>query len=72
MFGRRPADLSRDGTQGYKSLKDYTNVELISYLDNNMNVDLSMMARLLSEILRRMNEIESLLPEKQQDAEETK
>jgi hypothetical protein len=45
----------------YKSLKDYTNEELISYLNNNEMVDLSMMAGILSEILKRMNKNKMLL-----------
>lgn len=51
----------------HKDLKDYTNAELISYLDNNTTVDLSMMAGLLSEVLRRMNKIKPLLPEEEKD-----
>lgn len=56
-----------EGTSRYKSLRDYTNEELISYLNNNMTTDLSMMSGLLSEILRRMNEQKPLLPEKNED-----
>jgi len=50
-----------------KSLKDYTNEELIGYLNNNITIDLSKMTGILSEILRRMNERSSLLPEDKQD-----
>jgi len=59
--------LPKEGDKGYRSLPDYTNEELIGYLNNNMTTDLSMMAGLLSEILRRMNERSPLLPEDNQD-----
>lgn len=51
----------------YKSLRNYTNAELMSYLRDNECTDLSMMSGLLSEILRRMNEIKPLLDEENQD-----
>lgn len=54
--------LPREGELTYKGLPDYTNEELIYYINNNMTVDLSMMAGILSEILRRMNEKKPLLP----------
>lgn len=54
--------LPRLGDSIYKSLRDYTNEELISYLDRNESTDLTMMSGLLSEILRRMNEKTPILP----------
>lgn len=59
--------LPREGDLTYKSLPDYTNEELMFYINNNMTVDLSMMAGILSEILRRMNQIKPLLPEEEKD-----
>lgn len=45
-----------------KSLKEYTNEELILFLNRNEVTELSRMAGIVSEILRRMNEIKPLLP----------
>ena len=44
-----------------KSLKDYTNEELITFLDNNECVELNMLTGFVAEILRRMNEETPLL-----------
>lgn len=57
--------LPTEGDKRYRSLHDYTDEELISYLNNNMTTDLSMMSGLLSEILRRMNEKSPILPKKE-------
>ena len=46
----------------YSTLKDYTNEELLEYLENNTTTELGCLSGLLSEILRRMNEISPLLP----------
>ncbi len=49
-------------TRRKDSLKDYTNQELINYINNNDINDLTMMSGITSEILRRMNDISPLLP----------
>lgn len=59
--------LPKEGDARYRSLRDYTNEELISYLNNNMTTDLQMMAGLMSEILRRMNEKSPLLTSEDED-----
>ena len=67
IFNRRNHSLPREGEENYKSLRDYTDDELISYLDKNMTTDLHKMSGFVSEILRRMNERNSLLPKKQEE-----
>ncbi len=63
IFNKRSLALRREDKE-YRSLRDYTDEELISYLENNMVTDLTMLIGLLSEILRRMNEKTPLLPKK--------
>lgn len=63
---QRSIELPTEGEKEYKSLRDYTDDELIAYLDKNMTTDLSKMSGLVSEILRRMNERNSLLPKKEE------
>lgn len=55
--------LPREGEKNYKSLRDYTNEELIYCLDNNLSTDLFKLSGVMSEILRRMNERSPLLNE---------
>lgn len=51
-----------------KSLKEYTNEELILFLNRNQVTCLSELSGIVSEILRRMNEIKPLFPnEKESD-----
>jgi hypothetical protein len=38
-----------------KSLKEYSNEDLINFLENNENMDVHALAGIASEILRRMN-----------------
>ena len=38
----------------YKSLRDYTDQELIHFLENNTRVEFSRLAGICSEVLRRM------------------
>lgn len=45
----------------YKSLKSYTDEELIEALQVNESIEMIRLAGLCSEILRRMNEIKPLL-----------
>lgn len=52
----------REGEVGYKNLKDYSNEELIWFLENNTRTCLSMMSGITSEILRRMNKEYPILP----------
>jgi hypothetical protein len=44
-----------------KPLKDYTNEELVAYIYNNEVCEMSRLAAVCSEILRRMNEQSPLL-----------
>jgi len=44
-----------------KSLRDFTNDELLKYLEYNEKLDLLVLSGIVSEILRRMNEKEKLL-----------
>lgn len=46
-----------------KSLKEYTNDELILFLQRNELIELNKIGAIVSEILRRMNEKKPLLPE---------
>lgn len=43
-----------DKIPNYKSLRDYTDDELLHYLENNMTTDVQVLAGICSEILRRM------------------
>ncbi len=61
--------LPKFGDKTYRSLRDFTNEELISCLNNNETTDLSKMTGLLSEILRRMNERQPLFPKGSNDWE---
>jgi hypothetical protein len=45
-----------------KSLKDYTNEEIIAVLDHNESIDVFVLTCVCSEILRRMNDIQPLFP----------
>lgn len=47
-----------------KSLKNFTNQELIGFLNCNEHQDLQAIGAICSEILRRMNEIKPLLEDK--------
>lgn len=42
-----------DKISDYKSLRDYTDDELMYYLDNNMTIDVQVLAGICSEVLRR-------------------
>lgn len=57
---RRP--IPSEGDPDYKSLRDFTNEELIEYLSLNQVTDLRKLSGIMSEILRRMNEKSPLLP----------
>ena len=63
MFFRysRQSLLPEEGEKGYKSLRDYSNNELINLLNENEKEELIKMAGVVSEILRRMNEVRPLL-----------
>jgi len=50
----------------YSSLREYTNAELIELLQHNNTLELRCLSGILSEILRRMNEISPLLPLKEE------
>ena len=50
----------------YGSLRDFTNEQLVSYLNNNMSTEVNMMSGVLSEVLRRMNERSPLFPQENQ------
>ncbi len=45
-------------------LTDFTDKELIRFLDNNETISLKYLGAICSEILRRMNNNKDLLPEK--------
>ena len=47
--------------ENYKSLTEFTDKELLEYLDNNENIQLKILAGICSEVLRRMNEREGFL-----------
>lgn len=53
--------LPKEGDVGYKSLKDYSDEELIWFLDHNTQIDLQKLSGITSEILRRMNHVKPLL-----------
>ena len=59
--------LRSSNTEMKKQLIDYTNEELISYLDINTKTSLPVLTGILSEILRRMNENKPLLPKDEED-----
>lgn len=67
IFNKRPLDFPAEGEKEYRSLKDYTNDELIYFINCNESTDLHMMSGILSEILRRMNEKKPLLNEENKD-----
>ncbi len=48
--------------KAHKRLRDYTNIELISRLDQNDPTDLEELAALRAELLRRMNEKTPIFP----------
>lgn len=45
--------LPREGEQGFKNLKDFTDFELQEILERNQETDLAELAGICSEILRR-------------------
>lgn len=51
----------REGEFGYKNLKDYSDEELMWFLDHNITVDLHRLSGITSEILRRMNKQSPIL-----------
>lgn len=53
--------VSSEEKKEFKSLRDYTNKELLSHLDRNNTTNLQLLAGFISEILRRMNDIKPLL-----------
>jgi len=63
MYNR---SLPREGQKGFKSLRDFTDEELIYYINNNETTDFSRLTGAMSEILRRMNEKNPILPKKDQ------
>jgi hypothetical protein len=58
MFSRM---MPSKGDPDYKSLRDYTDDELIAFLEKNESMTLSRLSGITSEILRRMNEKSPLL-----------
>ena len=45
----------------YKSLKEYTNKELIDLININEEIELNRLGAICSEIFRRMNDVRPLL-----------
>ena len=54
--------LPKEGHPGYKCLRDFTNEELIVFLNANESTDFMYLTGITSEILRRMNEKRPLFP----------
>lgn len=63
---KSPTDCYEDKLTKIK-LADFTDDELITFLDNNHAIDLRLLSGICSEVLRRMNKIKRLLPEDGKD-----
>lgn len=50
-----------------KSLREYSDEELMQFLQQNLTIELSLLGGITSEILRRMNERMPLLTSKSQE-----
>ena len=48
-------------------LREFTDEELIIFLENNHMMDVGLLAGICSEVLRRMNKINPLLPKEGKD-----
>lgn len=46
----------------YRNIRDYSNEELICFIDENHSVDRRTLTSVVSEILRRLNQAQPLFP----------